>query len=267
MTAKSNPIEILQVTDPHILPTPQDTLMGMDTAYYLDAVLKLATSFKQRYDLCLLTGDLVQTPCAEAYVHLLSILKRYNLHFTCLPGNHDDVALMKDVLQAGTVDCRKQIILGSWQIICLNSSVPGSNSGYVPEGELVFLEECLGRHRGLLALIAVHHHCLPSGSEWMDTMIIKNGAELTSILKKYPNAKALINGHIHQQIENTLETFQVLSTPSTCFQFAPKSREFKLDNAMPGYRRLRLYSDGNIETEVFRLPGPFPDLKTDAQGY
>ena len=267
MPAKSKPIEILHLTDPHIQPEPADTLIGMNTAYYFEAVLKQAAGSGQHYDLCLLTGDLVQTPCAEAYLHLRSLLEPYNLRFTCLPGNHDDSVLMEEILKTGAIDCKKQHILGRWQIICLNSSVAGSNAGFLSETELVFLQDCLERNKDLFALIAVHHHCIPCGSEWMDTMIIKNAAELISILNHYPKVKVLINGHIHQQIEEERGSIQILSTPSTCFQFAPNSHEFKLDNAMPGFRRLRLYEDGRIDTEVFRLPGTLAGLRKDTKGY
>jgi Icc protein len=44
-----------------------------------------------------------------------------------------------------------------------------------------------------------------------------------------------------------------MSTPSTCIQFKPGSKTFALDDLPPGYRRLDLHADGNIDTAVERL--------------
>ena len=48
-------------------------------------------------------------------------------------------------------------------------------------------------------------------------------------------------------------------------QFAPSSNDFATDTQAPGYRWLRLYDDGRIETAVSRLPaGQFlPDPEAD----
>ena len=47
---------------------------------------------------------------------------------------------------------------------------------------------------------------------------------------------------------------RILASPSTCFQFAPGSERFTLDDAEPGWRWLTLHADGAIETRVGRLP-------------
>ncbi|MGZ8918448.1 MAG: hypothetical protein ACXW0T_09525 [Methylobacter sp.] len=39
-------ISILQITDMHILATPEDTLLGINTAYYFKEVLDLAFAGK-----------------------------------------------------------------------------------------------------------------------------------------------------------------------------------------------------------------------------
>ena len=46
---------------------------------------------------------------------------------------------------------------------------------------------------------------------------------------------------------------RMLTTPSTCVQFAPGSEDFALDDLSPGYRSLRLYADGSVQTEVVRV--------------
>lgn len=260
---------VLQITDPHILATPEATLLGINTAYYFDAVLNHAFSSGQQYDLCLLTGDLAQDPCQASYAYILSKLQAFELlcPFICLPGNHDDFNIMQTVLCTERVNCCKRLVLGSWQIITLNSEIPGSANGRLKLEELTFLENCLEEHPDLYTLIAVHHHLIPSGSFWMDTMIIENANDLLDLTSRYPSVKIIINGHIHQAMDVQVDSVRVLTTPSTCFQFEPNSQRFSLDDLSPGYRWLKLYDDGSIDTDVVRIPEQLTGLVNSSTGY
>lgn len=263
----SNPISILQITDPHILSTPEATLLGVNTAYYFNAVLKHAFSSGRHFDLCMITGDLVQDPYYDSYQYLLKQLEKHNIPCVCLPGNHDDFDIMQAVLCTEPINCRKRVVLGNWQIINLNSQISGSSEGYLAIKELVFLEQLLKDNPSLNTLIAVHHHCLPTGSLWMDTMIIKNAQDLFDLIKPFSSVKAIVNGHIHQAMDVQVDSVKILTTPSTCFQFKPHSKSFSLDNASPGYRWINLYADGTIETGIVRIPEQLNGLQTDTHGY
>jgi 3',5'-cyclic-AMP phosphodiesterase len=267
MPAPSRHISLLQITDTHILATPQATLLGVKTAHYFNAVLELAGRSEMKFDLCLVTGDLAQDPCRASYQYLLDALQKYDIPCICLPGNHDDFEIMQAVLCTDNVKCPKRVVLGNWQVICLNSQIPDSPDGYLSVTELSYLEHSLSAYPGLYTLIAVHHHSLPCGSGWMDTMMIGNAQELFDLTKRHPRAKAIINGHIHQAMDIQTDTVRVMSTPSTCFQFKPHTGHFSLDNTSPGYRWIALYDDGNIQTEVVRIPEPLLGLQTNTHGY
>lgn len=267
MAQSSKYISVLHLTDPHILATPEDTLIGVNTTYYFNAVLDHAFASGRQFDLCLLTGDLAQDPCIASYQYILNRLQAHNIPCFCLPGNHDDWEIMKTVLCTEMVNCRNKIVLGNWQIICLNSQIPGSAEGYLSLEELSFLEKNLTDNPGFYTLIAVHHHCLLSGSRWMDTMMIKNAQELLNLIKPYSNVKTIINGHIHQVMDNQIDGVRVLSTPSTCFQFKPLSEQFSLDDTSPGYRWINLFDDGSLSSDIIRIAEALTSLQTDTEGY
>jgi 3',5'-cyclic-AMP phosphodiesterase len=254
MGEPSSYFSILHITDPHILAKPEATLLGVNTAYYFKDVLEHVFNSTRKFDLCLITGDLAQDPCPASYQYILSQLEKYNIPCVCLPGNHDDYAIMQEVLCTERVNCRKRVVSKNWQIISLNSQIPGSADGYLSVEEFAFLEEYLSDNPDLFTLIAVHHHCLPTGSIWMDTMMIENAQELFDLIKPYPNVKAIINGHIHQAMDVQVDSVRILTTPSTCFQFKPQSERFSLDDTSPGYRWIKLYPDGSIDSDVVRLP-------------
>lgn len=260
-------ISILQITDPHILPTPEDNLLGINTEYYFHACLEQAFASNQHFDLILLTGDLAQHPCKASYQRILNTLEAYKIPSVCLPGNHDDYELMQQILNTESVNCRKQVIFENWQLISLNSQIPGSPGGRLSTEELSFLENCLRSKPDYYAIIAVHHHCVETNSIWMDTMMIENSQELFSLIDKYPQVKAITTGHIHQAMDITAASVRVLGTPSTCFQFIPESEEFSIDNTAPGYRLIQLYADGQIKSEISRLPTQLSGLETGTHSY
>ena len=260
-------LSILQITDLHILPGLGETFLGVDTEHYFSAVLELALAENRHYDLILVTGDLAQDPCAASYRRILDRLAATDTPCICLPGNHDDYALMQRIFNTGLVSCRKQLLLENWQLICLNSQIPGAPGGRLSKQELLFLDDCLNTHPDHHALIAVHHHCLASNSAWMDTMLIENSEEFWAIIAHTPQVKAVTTGHIHQVMDRMRGAVRVLGTPSTCFQFKPESKGFSLDTAAPGYRRIILSADGGIESAVTRLPQPLSGLQINSSGY
>ena len=260
-------LSLLQITDLHILPGLDETFLGINTEHYFHAVLELASAEHHHFDLILVTGDLAQHPCSSSYQRILNSLEATNTPCICLPGNHDDYQLMQQIFNTRLVSCRKQVLLKNWQLICLNSQIPGSPGGRLSKQELLFLEDCLISNPNHHALIAVHHHCLETKSVWMDTMIIENSQELLAISKQYPQTKAITTGHIHQVMDVTSGSVRVLGTPSTCFQFTPGSKAFSLETSAPGYRLIKLFADGRIESGITRLSEPLSGLQMDTLGY
>lgn len=254
-------IVILQITDLHFMANAGDKLMGIDTEYYFQSVLHQAFNKLQVFDLVLLTGDLAQEPCQASYRRLNAYLQKLGVPCLCLPGNHDDFLMMEQELNQGLVSCRKQILLGNWQIVCLNSQIPDSADGILAPQELEFFQNCLITHPDHFALVALHHHCLPTNSLWMDNMMVKNSGRFLQIAGLYPQLQIITCGHIHQTLDEQYGKIKILGTPSTCFQFTPLSPHFSLDTTAPGYRIISLYPDGTSNTEVMRLPVELTEIE------
>jgi Icc protein len=174
---------------------------------------------------------------------------------------------MQTLLNRGVVSCKKQLIFGNWQLINLNSQKLASDKGWLAETELQFLTRCLQALPEHYAIIALHHHCLPSQSAWLDTMVIGNSAQLFAQLVDFPQVKVIMSGHVHQMLDVMRKTIRILGVPSTCFQFKPHCVDFTLDSLAPGYRVLQLYPTGHINTQIFRLPVRLTELETYSNGY
>lgn len=259
--------KILQISDLHILPESDATLLGVNTEYYFHQVLATAHAEHGPFDLILVTGDLAQDPCPASYRRILAQLQFYRTKANCLPGNHDDLNLMQEILNQGQVGCKKQLLIGGWQIICLNSQKPDSPVGRLADTELEFLDACLKTEADRPALIALHHHCIASGCTWLDTMQIENSAALLERLDHYPQIKLLTYGHVHKAIASEYRGVGIFSAPSTCFQFELHSEQFSVDDAPPGYRVFELSSDGGFETACYRIDESPKGLSKNVHSY
>ncbi|NOT83578.1 MAG: 3',5'-cyclic-AMP phosphodiesterase [Methylococcaceae bacterium] len=267
MPPAGSPLTVLQLTDTHFLAEAGQKMLGIDTEYYFVQVLGQALADNQQVDLIILSGDLAQDPCPGSYQRLQQHLAKISVPVLCLPGNHDDFELMQTLLNVNNSSCAKQHLFEHWQIICLNSQIPDEPGGYLAASELTLLKQALEDYPQHHALIAMHHHCVPTNSMWMDTMLIGNSVDFLTILQNYHQAKVIITGHIHQELTQQIQHLQILSAPSTCFQFTPNSRNFSIDKTAPGYRKLLLYPDGSLISSVSRLPITLNELNLDGRGY
>lgn len=264
------PFRLIQLTDLHLFADPSGKLLGVTTRTSFEAVLAQALTDPAGDEplpqALALTGDLVHDESPEGYAYLERTLRATGLPHFCIPGNHDRRDLMAAHLgdaAVGPVACRR---LGGWQLVFLDSTVPGEDGGRLTFDQIRCLDALL-RTDASPALIFLHQHPLPVGSAWMDTMGVENGEVLLGLGDRYPQIKGVVCGHIHQELATARGPVQILGTPSTCVQFLPGSDIFALDRRPPGYRELRLHPDGRLETWVVRLPHCPEQLDLGADGY
>jgi Icc protein len=247
-------LRLLQITDSHILPDPEARFYGVDSAASLRAVIEQAN--RAPFDLVLFTGDLAQDPVPQSYRRLADLCAGLRAPCYWLPGNHDSPELARRILEQTPLSHEAVIRAGGWLIVCLDSTVPGSAGGSLSEEQLGLLERTLSRHPSLPTLIALHHHPVPCGSAWMDTMILDNADAFFAVLRRRPQVRIILHGHTHQPSDFEIEGKRVLGAPATCIQFRPASRTFALDEERPGYRWLELGPEGSMATGICRVAVP-----------
>lgn len=257
-------IRIIQFTDTHLFGNPEGRLMGADTNRSFLAVWERIRNAKNKPETILVTGDLTQDDSLESYQWLTEQLNQETIPYYWLCGNHDHTSLMQ---QACPDAMQKRVQLGNWQIILLNTQVPGKIPGYLEASELELLERYLSDNPELHTLVALHHPPYDVNSQWLDKIHLQNADELFQVLSGHNNVRAVLNGHIHQESDRLINGIRCLATPSTCVQFKPESDDFQLDETAPGYRELELQPDGSINTQVIRLDNYRLELDLTSNGY
>lgn len=263
----SDTVKVLQITDLHLLADPDDDLLGINTEKTFQAVINLAKSLCWPPDLALVTGDLAQEYTQAAYSRLYNSLSELELPCFCLPGNHDEAVFAAETLNAGKIRYLNDVLVGNWQIICLDTKIPNAAGGGLSARELEKLQARLQQHQDRHVLVALHHPPVEVGSRWLDTMVLNNADELFAILRQHTNIRGILCGHIHQELDIEINGIRVLGSPSTCFQFKPNSEEFEIDSKAGGFRWLELRGDGRIVTEVYRLEELPKGLDLGSPGY
>lgn len=120
--------------------------------------------------------------------------------------------------------------------------------GFLAESQLQLLAQSLSEAPDRHHLVCLHHHPVAIGCEWMAPIGLRNAEAFFAVVDRFPQVRAVLWGHVHQEFDQMRQGVRLLASPSTCIQFAPGSEDFKLDTLAPGYRWLRLHDDGQLET-------------------
>jgi len=251
----SKVLRLWQFSDTHLSADEAAQLYGINCLSSLRRVFAMAMTAGGHAELALFTGDLVHDGSAEGYQRLATEIETLGVSACCLPGNHDDPAMMRKVLATANVSCDPDIIIGGWLIVMLDTTVAGSDSGWLSERELSRLVALLDRHPDKHVLLALHHPPLPTRMAWLDQGVtLDNPERLREIVECHENIRGVIWGHAHQAYYELRDGCAWAACPSTMAQFKPGVDEFTLDTLTAGFRYLDLYDDGSIVTDVIRLP-------------
>jgi 3',5'-cyclic AMP phosphodiesterase CpdA len=72
------------------------------------------------------------------------------------------------------------------RLLCCDSSVPGRHDGELGPTQLAWLDRELGRDPEVPAILAMHHHPVPSGITFMDTIMLSDADDLAAVLRAHP---------------------------------------------------------------------------------
>ncbi|MCM5508939.1 3',5'-cyclic-AMP phosphodiesterase [Vibrio sp. CC007] len=261
-------IRLLQITDTHLFEATDGSLLSVNTADSFNAVVDAIVEESPAYDAVLATGDISQDHSEVSYQRFEQGIVPLKKKCFWLPGNHDFKPSMNSVIPSQQIQQIDHVLLGdTWQMIMLDSQVVGVPHGRLSDKQLNLLEEKLSQYPERYTLILLHHHPLLVGSVWLDQHTLKDSDDFWQVVDQHNNVKAVLCGHVHQDMNVMRNDVRVMATPSTCVQFKPNSDDFALDYQSPGWRELLLRDNGEVETQVKRLPAGCFQPDFNSAGY
>lgn len=271
----SKPIHLIQITDTHLFESEEAELLGVNTTQSLKAVLALIAK-NGLPDVFLLTGDLVQERSRQAYERIIELFTPFERPVYYISGNHDYPELIQEVFPQGMFANHKHIIFKHWQLILLDSQIPGKVPGYLDAKQLEFLHDCLSAYPMLHAMIVLHHHPIPVHAQWLDQLSLQNKeAFWSNLINHKANLRAMnlqtnqviVFGHVHQEYAYQEQGIWCYATPSSCVQFKRLQNHFGIEHLPPGYRQFYLHEDGSWTSRVHRLEHYVGVFEEHAKGY
>ncbi len=250
---------VVQITDCHLLATPGELLYGVDTAKSLQKIVAHINTLSPQPDLIILSGDIAQDGKAESYHRIRTILADISAPIYAIPGNHDDLAIMRSALLNGAIKMAFSAVYNTWQFIFIDSTVENCDFGLVDDLSLNELKTFLESSEHRPSLIAMHH--TPTFECSATDCQLQNRKQFLKVIQQVGNVKGVIAGHTHCQSDQLISDIQLMATPSTFLHVEHHSRDSNTDHSdvrlthtidgdKHGYRLLDLSSDGSINTQV-----------------
>lgn len=264
-------MRLLQLSDPHLLADPAGLCRGRPSLALLRHALTEAhrqlTAEGLQPDRLLISGDLCQDESWGGYRRLAEVLM--DSPFAALepplllPGNHDHALALRAALGREAVLAPALLNWGAWQLLLLDSHLPGQVGGRLGPRQLEWVAAQLPRSQRPL-LVAVHHPPVAIGDAGMDAIGLQDGEALLELLRGCGRWRGLLFGHIHQHwrgaaaLADGSRRVPLLGCPSTLRPFGPV-QPCPLGRAQePGGRLLELGGDGELRERLLRWHWPEP---------
>lgn len=256
------PVRVVHLTDTHLLADPAAHWGRAHPAAALEQVLASIRRDPWRPDLCLVGGDLSEDGSDAAYVHLRGALESLSVPVCVVPGNHDAPQGMRREFSGGSVRWVRSVDAGGWRIHSLDSQRQGHARGRLGSEELAALDASL-RAEAIRPTLVLLHHPVATVCP-MSSCQLEDAPKLLAIARRFPQVRVAVAGHLHCADDRVEQGVRLLVTPSTCLQAEHPTDEpvgeeppflevHRIDSARRGYRRLELFADGSIETQVVWL--------------
>lgn len=98
-------------------------------------------------------------------------------------------------------------------MVLLDSQVVGVPHGKLSEQQLQLLDNKLTEYPERHTLVLLHHHPLLVGSAWLDQHTLKESERFWDVVAKHSNVKAILCGHVHQDMNRIHLGARVMATP------------------------------------------------------
>jgi 3',5'-cyclic AMP phosphodiesterase CpdA len=236
----NQPFLIAQISDLHLKAGGRLTYGVVDTLAALRRAVDHINASKQRPDVVVISGDLVDFGRADEYAVLRPELERLHMPFYLVPGNHDDrenlLAAFADhawlpLSAAGPLDW--VVEEHPVRLIGLDTTVPGEHGGRLDYVQLDWLNTQLSRRPDVPTVLVLHHPPFITGIGHMDLAPFGNAAALEEVISRHPQVERLLCGHLHRPMQRRFGGSVACVCPGTSHQIV-----LDLDEAAPAHFNL-----------------------------
>ena len=226
---------IVWLTDLHF--EAEGLVLGHDPRVRLDAAVDFISARLSDADLCLVTGDVVETANAANYAAVAARLSRLPMPVCLLPGNHDDRDQMRQrfALPGDAMPGFVQfgLDLGEALLLGLDTLVPGRDHGFLCPARLDWVADRLRENRGKPVIVAMHHPPVPLGLPMLDPDNLRNGSALLDLLEAHDAPVQVLAGHVHRPVSALAGRIPLRSQRAVLYQAPAPFPPWNWDSFVP----------------------------------
>ena len=197
---------ITQISDTHILARSSDEAVGGLRAETLRRCI--ADINRQRPDVVVHTGDIVQHGRPEEYAHVRAILAELEIPLYLIPGNRDDRGALRAAFGDHAYLPRDggflHYVIEDYpvRLVALDSIAAGERKGVYCARRLAWLEETLDRAPGKPTVLLIHHPPFDIGDHYVGGYRRPQDADdLAAVVSRHPQVERLLCGHVHCAVD------------------------------------------------------------------
>jgi 3',5'-cyclic-AMP phosphodiesterase len=249
------PFLLLQISDTHLGASWE----GVDPDACLRRAVEAIRGLPDRPDALLVSGDLTDNGAPVEYARLRELLAPLELEPHVLPGNHDKRAALRAAFGLAGDDgepASHAVDLGPLRLVCLDTTIPGSDGGALDGGRIEWLDRTLDEEPERPTVLAMHHPPLRTEMPGFEAIGLADTSReaLAEVLSRHPQVLRIVAGHVHRTIVAELAGRAVLTVPSTYLQselhFTGSELTMRADP--PGFA-IHAFRDGALASHVQRI--------------
>lgn len=189
-------VVIAQISDVHLGGPNEGS--GERFSEAIDAI----NSMTRQPDLVLITGDLTHAGSETEWAEFRERVAPLRATWDAVRGNHDR-----------RIDAHvghRSLDVGGLHVVLLDTS-----SDEVTDDDAAWLDGHLGEHRAESIAVALHHPPFETGIWWMDCVGLRGIDRLEAVVRRHPQVRHVMSGHVHRPITTSWAGCLVTVCPST----------------------------------------------------
>ena len=200
---------------------------------------------ESRFDALVVTGDIAARSDAASYQSFAEAIGAEGVPVYGVPGDHDDPMLFEQATQQENLHCKSVIKVDNWTILFLDR-ILGQGLTRVTLAHIRKINQILDANPESPVLLFSRYYSVSEAQT--EKVSMESLSEIKAVLKMLAaraQVKALVccNAYRSTFEEDSIGDLRILPTPSVCAKTAPDA----------GYRRLDLYADGSLTSDVVHL--------------
>ena len=217
-------MKFIHLTDLHIMPNSTDPALFQTDSRTTLAIGSINAAHGDAA-LCIVTGDIVANPDRQAYLRAEALLSTLDMPVYCLPGNHDEREMARELLSSVQSDqhgfLQQAVDTPAGRFLLLDTTDEGSNAGTLCNTRLAWIEEQLNASDGPV-WIFMHHAPFATGLAAMDQIGLDRPSAdaLGVLLEAHGRVAHLFFGHYHRPMSGVWRGIPFSSHRSMMLQCA-----------------------------------------------